>query len=337
MENNLITITNNMIVEVLLLLLIGVLAWLLADKMKKPYTIFLVIFGLLIGLFNLPYLNRIADVFSNHQLFSVIVLSLFLPSLLGEASMKFEFHEIKKYKMEITRLALLGTLLTFIIIAIILTYICHLPLVVSFTIASLMSATDPISVMGIFKVMKVKKSIAVSLEGESLFNDGIAVVLFKISTVFLLSYLNMGWLGVGESVILFIKIVLIGAVVGLILGFVASYLISLVDDYPLETMVSFLLFYGSYLLAEHFHGSGVIAVVIAGIVFGNYGEKIGMKEETKGYIYSFWDVISFVGNTILFLLIGLEVYRLNVFTHWKLTLLTILITLFARTIAVSIS
>ncbi|PGZ92471.1 MULTISPECIES: sodium:proton antiporter [unclassified Bacillus (in: firmicutes)] len=338
METNLIENVNSWIESILILLLAGVLVWILASKLKKPYTIFLVILGLLIGLLNFPFFNKIAYMFSDHQFFSVIVLSFFLPSLLGEAAIKLEFKDLNKFKGEIARLALFGTFLTFIIIALVLTYLCHLPFVVSLTIASLMCATDPISVMGILKVMKAKKSIAISLEGESLFNDGIAVVLFKISTVYIISFMNKGLFGaLGASFILFLKIVFIGVIVGLVLGFIASYLISLVDDYPLETMVSFLLFYGSYLIAEIFHGSGVIAVVIGGIVFGNYGKKIGMNENTKNYMYSFWDIISFISNTILFLLIGIEVYRLNIFSNWKLTLFSILITLMARTIAVYIS
>ena len=337
MEHGLLEVSNVIIGEFLILLLIGVISWLAANKFNKPYTIFLVIIGLVIGLLNIDFLDKIADLFTNSETFSLIVLGLFLPSLLGEASMKFEYKEIKKYKNEILSLALLGTFITFVLVAVALIYICKLPVVVSFTIASLMCATDPISVMGMFKIYNVKKSIAASLEGESLFNDGIAVVFFKISTVFLLSYINMGLSGIGAGILLFFKVVLIGTVIGLFLGFLASYMISFVDNYPLETMVSFLLFYGCYLLSEHFHGSGVIAVVIGGIVFGNYGKKIGMSAVTEAYIASFWDIVSFVGNTILFLLIGLVVYRLDVFSNWKVSLITILIVLIARTIAVNIS
>ncbi|MEH7401065.1 sodium:proton antiporter [Gottfriedia acidiceleris] len=337
MEHGLLEVSNVIIGEFLILLLIGVISWLAANKLNKPYTIFLVIIGLVIGLMNIDFLDKIADLFTKSETFSLIVLGLFLPSLLGEAAMKFEYREIKKYKNEILSLALLGTFITFVLVAVALIYICKLPVVVSFTIASLMCATDPISVMGMFKIYNVKKSIAASLEGESLFNDGIAVVFFKISTVFLLSYINMGLSGIGAGFLLFFKVVLIGTVIGLILGFLASYMISFVDNYPLETMVSFLLFYGSYLLSEHFHGSGVIAVVIGGIVFGNYGKKIGMSAVTEDYIASFWDIISFVGNTILFLLIGLVVYRLDVFSNWKVSFITILIVLIARTIAVNIS
>ncbi|WP_088014347.1 cation:proton antiporter [Gottfriedia acidiceleris] len=337
MEHGLLEVSNMIIGEFLILLLFGVIAWLVANKFNKPYTIFLVIIGLIIGLLNIDFLDKIADLFTNSETFSLIVLGLFLPSLLGEASMKFEYNEIKKFKNEILSLALLGTFLTFVLVSVGLIYICKLPVVVSFTIASLMCATDPISVMGMFKTYNVKKSIAASLEGESLFNDGIAVVFFKISTVFLLSYINMGLSGIGAGVLLFVKVVLIGIVIGLCLGFLASYMISFVDNYPLETMVSFLLFYGSYIISEHFHGSGVIAVVVGGIVFGNYGKKIGMSTVTEDYIASFWDIISFVGNTILFLLIGLVVYRLDVLANWKVSLLTIIIVLIARSIAVSIS
>ncbi|MEH7347741.1 cation:proton antiporter [Gottfriedia acidiceleris] len=337
MEHGLLNVANTIIGAFLLLLLIGVISWLIAAKFNKPYTIFLVIIGLVIGLLNINFLNKIADLFTSSEIFSLIVLGLFLPSLLGEASMKFEYKEIKKYRKEILSLALLGTFLTFVLVAVALIYICKLPVVVSFTIASLMCATDPISVMGMFKRYNVKKSIAASLEGESLFNDGIAVVFFKISTVFLLSYINMGLTGIGAGILLFLKVVFIGTVIGLSLGYVASYMISFVDDYPLETMVSFLLFYGSYIISEHFHGSGVIAVVVGGIVFGNYGKKIGMSTVTEDYIASFWDIISFVGNTILFILIGLVVYRLDVFANWKVSLLTIIIVLVSRTIAVNIS
>ncbi|WP_088068189.1 cation:proton antiporter [Gottfriedia luciferensis] len=337
MEHELLEVSNRIIGEFLILLLFGVLSWLIANKYNKPYTILLVIFGLIIGFINIDFLDKIADLFTNSETFSLIVLSLFLPSLLGEASMKFEYKEIKKFKNEILSLALLCTFLTFVLVAIGLIYICRLPVVVSFTIASLMCATDPISVMGMFKIYNVKKSIAASLEGESLFNDGIAVVFFKISTVFLLSYINMGLSGIGAGILLFFKVVLIGAVIGLSLGFLASYMISFVDNYPLETLVSFLLFYGSYIISEHFHGSGVIAVVVGGIVFGNYGKKIGMSKVTEDYISSFWDIVSFVGNTILFLLIGLVVYRLDVLDNWKVSLLTIIIVLIARTIAVNIS
>jgi len=337
MEHGLLEVTNSIIGEFLLLLLFGVIAWVVANKYNKPYTIFLVIIGIVIGLLNINFLKQAADLFTKNEMFSTIVLSLFLPALLGEASMKFKYKEIKKYRKEILRLAILGTFLTFVLVAVALIYICKLPVVISFTIASLMCATDPISVMSMFKKYNVKKSIAVSLEGESLFNDGIAVVFFKISTVFLLGYISMGISGIGAAILLFIKVVLIGIVIGLILGYAASYMISLVDDYPLETMVSFLLFYGSYLITEHFHGSGVIAVVVGGIVFGNYGKKIGMSKVTEDYIASFWDIVSFVGNTILFLLIGLVVYRLDVFANWKVSLLTIIIVLIARTIAVKIS
>ncbi|MEH7513960.1 sodium:proton antiporter [Gottfriedia acidiceleris] len=337
MEHGLLNVANTIIGAFLLLLLIGVISWLIAAKFNKPYTIFLVIIGLVIGLLNINFLNKIADLFTSSEIFSLIVLGLFLPSLLGEASMKFEYKEIKEYRKEILSLALLGTFLTFVLVAVALIYICKLPVVVSFTIASLMCATDPISVMGMFKRYNVKKSIAASLEGESLFNDGIAVVFFKISTVFLLSYINMGLTGIGAGILLFLKVVFIGTVIGLSLGYVASYMISFVDDYPLETMVSFLLFYGSYIISEHFHGSGVIAVVVGGIVFGNYGKKIGMSTVTEDYIASFWDIISFVGNTILFILIGLVVYRLDVFANWKVSLLTIIIVLVSRTIAVNIS
>lgn len=204
----------------------------------------------------------------------------------------------------------------------------------AFTFASLMSATDPISVISIFKSLGVPKSVVTIIEGESLFNDGIAVVLFQISSVYLLSYMEMGWAGIGSGIWLFLKFSLGGIAVGAILGYLFSQIIRLYDDYPLEIGFSMLLFFGSYFIAEHFHVSGVIAVVVSGLVFGSYGSKVGMSKTTQTNINSFWDVVTLVANSLIFLMIGLEIKNIDFSDKWLIIAGAIAIVLVGRTIAV---
>ena len=209
-----------------------------------------------------------------------------------------------------------------------------LPLIVAFTFAALMSATDPISVLSIFKSLGVSKKLAVTIEGESLLNDGIAVVLFQISSIYLITYIQMGIAGFGSGVLLFLKFSVGGLVIGLLLGFVFSQLLRPFDDYPLEVAFSALLFFGCYFIAEHFHFSGVIAVVVGGLIFGNYGAKIGMSKQTKVNINTFWDSITQIANSLIFLMIGLEIRHIDFADKWGIIILAILIVVVGRVIAV---
>ncbi len=318
----------------LLLILLGVMGWSLSEKLKKPYTILLVLIGLFVGIANFQVFQGVKTFFTESEIFSVIVISLFLPALLGEAAIKLPFSHLVENKRPVISLAIGGTLITFAIVATGSYYLLHLPIVVSFTFAALMSATDPISVLSIFKSLGVNKKLSTTIEGESLFNDGVAVVLFKISSVFLLSYIDMGFNGVTAGLWMFIKVVSGGILIGGILGYIASRFIKYFDDFPLETAVSFVLFYGSYLIGEKFHVSGVIAVVVAGIIFGNYGRKIGMTPVTQLNINNFWEIIAFFGNTIIFLMVGMEIHRIDFEGKWLMILFAIFIILVARSIAV---
>jgi CPA1 family monovalent cation:H+ antiporter len=210
----------------------------------------------------------------------------------------------------------------------------QLPLPVAFTFAALMSATDPISVLSIFKSLGVTKKLTTLIEGESLINDGIAVVLFMIASTYLMSYFEMGWAGVGSGFVLFIKFALGGICVGAAFGIVASYIIKTIDDYPFEITMSLLVFFGSFFTAELIHVSGVIAVVTAGLIFGNFGGSIGMSDVTKLNINSFWEVIAFIANSLIFLMVGLEINQIVLKGKWGMILLAILIVIVSRSIAV---
>jgi CPA1 family monovalent cation:H+ antiporter len=317
---------------ILVMLAAGITA--IAKKLKRPYPIALVIVGTIIGLVNIPLLEPLKDFITEAEIFNFVIITMFLPALLGEAALKLPFSHLKENKKPIIALAFGGTLLSFILIGFSAIWLLHLSIPAAFVFAALMSATDPVSVLSIFKSVGVKKRLATVIEGESLFNDGLAVVLFKISAFYLLTYIELGALGAGYGLWEFIKVISLGLIIGGVLGYGFSQLTKYFDDYPLEIIFSIILFYGSFLLAENVHASGVIAVVVAALIFGNYGTKIGMSPTTKLNINNFWDVAALLANSLVFLMVGLEITRIDLAEKWGLIFLAIFIVLVARSIAV---
>ncbi len=330
---------DEVFVQILILLAIAILVVGIAKKIKQPDTIALVLVGLILGItsFPIPLINQAEAFITQSSVFQVIIISLFLPILLGDATLKLPFHDLYEQKKTVIGMALGGTFLSFVIIGFSGHYLLGLPIAVAFTFAALMSATDPISVLSIFKSAGVSKKLSTIMEGESLLNDGIAIVLFQIASVYLLTYIEMGWAGIGSGVLLFLKFALGGILVGVVLGFIFSQVIRFYDDYPFEIAVSALLFFGSYFIAEHFHVSGVIAVVAGGFVFGDYGGKIGMSEITERNINSFWDVIALIANSFIFLIVGLEIRNIDLNGQWKIIIIAILIVIGSRIIALYLS
>lgn len=325
---------DEVFIQILILLAISISVIAIASLVKQPYSIALVLVGLLLGLTDIPVIDTAEQFITQSSVFQAIIISLFLPILLGDATLKLEFSVLYQQRKPILALAFIGTFLSFLIIGFGTFYVIGLPLIVAFTFAALMSATDPISVLSIFKSIGVSKKLAVTIEGESLVNDGIAVVLFQISTVYLITYIQMGITGFGSGVLLFMKFSIGGLVIGMLLGFMFSQLLRPFDDYPLEVAFSALLFFGCYFIAEHFHFSGVIAVVVGGLIFGNYGAKIGMSKQTKVNINTFWDSITQIANSLIFLMIGLEIRHIDFTDKWGIIVLGILIVLVGRAIAV---
>ncbi|MCF8012502.1 MAG: sodium:proton antiporter [Clostridiales bacterium] len=323
---------------VLILLSVAITVTAIAKKANKPYPIALIIIGALIGLIPIwKFLQEITNFFATDEIFYTAVLAIFLPALLGEASLKLSFQYVNKNRGPIIRLALIGTFISYIVTGSLSYYILELPLQTALVFAALLAPTDPVSVLSIFKSLGVTRRLAVLIEGESLINDGIAVVIFKISAFSLASIISQGTWGAAVGIIMFLKVILGGLIVGLTISFIFSQVVRYYDDYPLENAISVVLFYGVYFIAEYFELSGVIAVVSSGLVFGNYGKAIGMTPTTKLSITVFWDTVTLVVNSLVFILVGLEIARINMLAHITYILFAILFVLIGRSASVYIS
>ncbi|WP_284644138.1 cation:proton antiporter [Paenibacillus silviterrae] len=314
----------------LILLAIAVGIAYLADKIKQPYPTLLVVGGLLLGLIPIPALDELKQYVVSDEVFRTAVILIFLSALIGDAALKLPFHEVKENKSPILLLALLGTLLTFVLISGLSYSVLGLTLQQSLIFGALMAATDPVSVLSIFKSMGLNKKLSIIVEGESLANDGVAVVLFKIAIVTTVLSLTSALQGSFE----FVKVICGGIAIGAAAGWLVSRITSRIDNYLVEIGLSIILFYGAFELSEAFHLSGVISVVFAGLLLGTYGRNIGMSDLTHEKMDSFWETIAFIANALIFLMVGLEVANIEFGDKWGTILMSIAIVLAARIIAV---
>ena len=265
----------------------------LVRRIKMPYTLGLILTGLGILVFNIQI---------GIELDPELILTLFLPALLFEGAMNIDVNVLKKNIKSITLLSLVGTFLTTIIIGFVLRLFIKMPLSISLLFASMIAPTDPIAVIGIFKELGVGKSLSVLIEGESLFNDGVAIVLFRI----IIALIATGTLSVIDGISQFFRLFFGGLVLGFIIGYLVSRLVRKINDTLIQLTITTILAYGSYLLAESLHLSGVVATVTAGLVMGGYGLNF-LSSSTKLSIASFWEYFGFLLNSIVFLLIGAKI------------------------------
>ena len=211
----------------------------------------------------------------------------------------------------------------------------NIPLIYCLLFGALISPTDPVAVLGILKTVKVPASLEAKIAGESLFNDGVGVVIFVI----LLAMATSGGIALtlGDITFLFLRDALGGAALGLAAGAVAFWALRSIDEYNLEVIITLALVTVTYEVAHMLHTSGPIAVVVSGLLIGNHGTRLAMSETTRAHLTNFWTLIDEILNAVLFLLIGLEVIIISTTPGlmW-VSLIAIPLVLGARFVAVAV-
>ena len=321
--------TNNAIEFLVWMLIAASVIAVLAARIRIPYTVALVLGGLALGTIHLPALDELIRQMPAWMTPNATLI-LFLPPLLFEGSLKLQFRHLRENLAPILLLANLGVLAATLITGFAVHWLAGLPMLTALVFGAIVSATDPISVLAIFRDMAVSKRLSVIVEGESLLNDGTAAVIFGI----LVAGTTSGELSLGTGIQEFFVVVLGGAAMGLALGYTMSKVTERIDDPQIEITLTTILAYGSYLAAESLHLSGVIATVAAGLMVGNFGARVGMSPRTRIALWSFWEYASFVINSVVFLLIGLEVRVVDLTGAWQAMLLAIGAAVLARMTAV---
>ncbi|HLJ35218.1 MAG TPA: cation:proton antiporter [Ktedonobacteraceae bacterium] len=290
---------------VVLLLLIALIVILVMRRLAVPYTLGLVIVGLLISIF-----TNTLNMLPNLHLDPSLVLFVFLPALLFEGSWTIETAQLRKNWLHVFLLIGPALLLELLLIAVPLNFLTELNWGTAFLLGAILSPTDPVAVLGLFRQLKVNVSLSTIIEGESLLNDGVSGAFYQIFLALVLLSAHGQSISAGAAwlngIVMFLLEAGGGTAIGLICGYVLSQLVRIIDEPLIETTITIVTAYGIYLLADALHTSGILAVIFASLVLGSYGRRIGMSERTREAVDNFWSVIAFVANALLFLLVGIQ-------------------------------
>jgi len=271
--------------------------------------------------------------------FDDTLLQGFLSFLLFAGALHIDLSDLSKQRSVIATMATIGLLVSTAIIAFALYFLLPLigvemPLIYCLLFGALISPTDPIAVMGILKSAKAPISLETKIAGESLFNDGVAVVVFL---AFLEIARGTQEVTAGFVAWLFVQEAIGGVIFGLIVGYIAYRMLKSIDNYQVEILITLALVSGGYTLASALHTSGPIAIVVAGLMIGNHGRLLAMSDTTRDHLDKFWELVDEILNAVLFVLIGLEVLILNFnVTNLEAALIAVPLTLVARAISVGL-
>ena len=269
--------------------------------------------------------------------FSEFLLGILLSFLLFAGSLHVNLGDLKKSARSITSFAVVGTVLSTFLVGYSFQYLMELfdhqiPILYCLLFGALISPTDPIAVMGILKKANLSKTIETNIVGESLFNDGIGVVIF--ATLLQIASVGVENFGAAEIGLLFVQEAGGGILAGAVIGFVGYRFMKSIDHFQTEILISLAMVMGGYSLCHYLHVSGPLAMVVAGIMTGNRGKELAMSDMTRDYLGKFWEVTDEILNAILFMLIGLEIVIVDFdLAYIIIGLVTALIIICARFIA----
>ena len=286
--------------QLVLLLIVSLVVVLIARQLRFPYTLALVLVGLLMGV--LPFIPTV-------QFNPEVVLFVFIPALLFEGAWNISATVLLKNWLAVLLLAVPGLLISLLVVAVALHFGAGLTWLEALLLGAIISPTDPVAVVALFRQLRMGERMRTIIEGESLFNDGVGAAVYTVVLGLLLVAvghttnaadpvqvsLSAVWLFLG------------GPLIGLVLGFLIARLLRHFDDHLIEMTITFSAAYGIYLLGDLLHTSGLLAVVVAGLILGSFGRQRGMSQRSRAVVDEVWEFIGYIANSLLFLLLGMQI------------------------------
>lgn len=327
-----------------LIVLAAIFSYLNERFLKLPSTIGIMLMAMLVSIALVITGNVFPNLFAGFSGlianidFTEILMGAMLNFLLFAGAIHIRLKDLKEQRAPIIVFSTVSVIISTVIVGFLSYYILHffhldVPLIQCLVFGALISPTDPIAVLGILKKAGVRKSLETKVAGESLFNDGVSVVVFVVLLELAkgedvdLSFGSVSWLLAKE--------VLGGFGMGILLGFIGSRAMQRIDSANVSALITLAIVMGGYLIAQAMHISGPLTMVAAGLVIGNYGKATRISVTTRDYLDKFWELIDEILNAILFLIIGLELLLIpDITKYWLIGLISIVVVLFARFISI---
>ena len=327
-----------------LIVLCAIFSYINARFLKLPATIGIMVIALLVSVGLIATESLFPRTFSrfsnllNSIDFSDILMGGMLNFLLFAGAIHINLNDLKEQRIPVVVFSTVSVILSTFVVGFLMFYALQwtgfdVPFIQCLVFGALISPTDPIAVLGILKQAGVPKSLETKVAGESLFNDGVAVVVFVTLLAVAqgkdvdLSFASISWLLAKEAIG--------GVLLGVAVGYAGSLMMKRIDSYKVDVLITLAIVMGGYLIAHGLHMSGPLAMVAAGLVVGNYGRTKAMSETSKDYLDKFWELIDEILNAILFLIIGFELLIIpDLSLYWKIGMVSILIVLLARFISI---
>lgn len=328
-----------------LIVLASIFAYLNYRFLKLPSTIGIMVIAIVVSIFLVMFgetilpktFGHLNDLMNSID-FTEVLMGAMLNFLLFAGGIHININDLKEQFRPVLIFSTAGVVISTFVVGFGMFYLLpflgiHLPFIYCLVFGALISPTDPVAVLSILKQAKVSKSLETKVAGESLFNDGMAVVVFTV--VMQLAIGKEVDLGVESIGLLLMKEAGGGILLGVVLGWITSRLMREVDDYIISVLVTLSVVMGGYLIARHMHISGPLTMVAAGLFMGNFNVRFKMKSITQDYLIKFWELIDEILNAVLFLFIGFELLMIKDLKNFMIPgLLAIAVVLIARFISI---
>jgi len=302
------------------LLLIAALVAMLARRLNIPYSIGLVLAGLALAF--VPFAPNI-------ELTRELLFTAFLPPLIFEAAIQIRWRDLRKDLLLILIFATVGVILSASVTAAGMHYVAQWSWIGAIMFGILIAATDPVSVIAMLKHAGISGRLQLMIEAESLFNDGTAAVAFAIASAVIAGQQATA-LGVAKTLVL----IFAGSIVcGALVGGATVLLAGATTDHLVEITFTTIAAFGSFLLAEHFHLSGILSTLTTGLLVGNVGQ-LSLSRKGRAVVEDFWEYAAFVANSLIFILIGMHLAHRNYSFVWLGALIAIAVVLAGRAVAI---